>query len=166
MSTILKLPRGLISTLGLRADGRTPQQLADVIAGTFQTNDLFLLDTRETIITNTNAAPAVGANQYGGGGTGVPLVPPGELWYVWHYFCSATAGAGAAIDLAPSANIDGLGTQVPLGGYVAVAATQNGRPKADDGFWAGPGTELGFVVRSVTLAPTVNGGVVFTRLKI
>jgi len=164
--TILKAPRGLTSILALRSDGQVPHNLSDIVAGTVEMRELFLLDTRESIISNSNAAPAVGSNVYAGAAPGDLVIPAGELWYVWHYFCNSTLGAGAAIDFCPSAQLDATPLMSPLGPYVAGAATQNVKAPSISQFWAGPGTTFGFSVRSVTLAPSVNAGIVFTRLRV
>lgn len=166
MSTILKYPRGLSAALSLRAGGQTPSELADVIAGTFDLKEMFLLDTREQIVSNINAAPAVGVNAYGGAAPGDMAVPPGELWYVWHYTAIGAPGAGAAIDLCAAAAIDGASTTFPVGDYASAAATQQVRARASQPFWAGPGSTLLFLVRSVTLAQNVQGVALITRLRI
>ena len=161
-ATVGKLPRGLVALLSLRDSGEAPRLLADTIVGTVQMQELFLLQDREVSTGPTNAAPAVGANFF----TPSVVVPAGQLWYVWEYFVASSPGAGAAIDMAAAAVLDGLSLMMPLGDYASAAATQNVRCRADHPFWAGPGTEFGFTVRSVTLAPSVAVGLIFTRIRI
>lgn len=148
--------------LALRDSGAAPRLLADQVVGTVSMDELFLIQDRESAAGFSNAAPAVGVNFY----TPALIVPPGELWYVWHYAVVCQPGAGAAIDLAAAVNLDGLSLTCTLGDFVAAAAAQQVRARADLPFWAGPGSQMGFVTRSVTLAPTVNAGIAFTRLRI
>jgi hypothetical protein len=161
MFEISKYCRALPSLLDLKERGKGPSQFSEQVVGTVQLNDLYLLQGRETINTTTQAAPAVGAN-----GFSTPfVVPPGEIWYVWEYAVSTTAGAGAAIDMQPSLLFDNT-ANLPVGPFVAAAATQAIRAGMDRTRWATPGTEFSFVVRSVTLAPTVIGAVVVTKLRL
>lgn len=157
-----KLSRGLASLLNLKERGRTPGVLADQIVQTIEGRDLFLLDSREFTGFFTNAAPATGFNFF----TTRMAVPPGELWFVWHYIVVATTGAGVTVDLCPAINLDGVGAGAVIGDYQAAAASQSIRLGNMTPFWAGPGSDFGFVVRSLAGAPSIQGGAVITRLKI
>jgi len=157
-----KLSRGLSAALNLKERGRTPGVLADQLVETFEGRDLFLLDSREFTGFFTNAAPANGFNFY----TSRMAVPPGELWYVWHYIVVATTGAGVTVDLCPAINLDGVGAGAVIGDYAAAAASQSIRLGNMTPFWAGPGSDFGFVVRSLVGAPSIQGGAVITRLKV
>lgn len=162
MPTILKLPRGLSALLGLRAGGATPQDLADVVAGVVDFTPLYLLDTREWLQATIQPNPVLGTNSWGA----AFVVPPGELWYLWHYLVSASPGAGEQIDIAPAFLPDGLPATIPLGDYVNGTAGQNTRSYLRAPVWCGPGTELAFLVRSLTLQPDVTGAAIITRLRI
>lgn len=157
-----KLPRGLTGALALRNQGLTPQTLADQAVLTVESLEMFLLDTRVSTGVSDQAAPAVGANIF----TQAILVPAGELWYVWHYTVAATLAAGEAIDLAPASNLDGVSITMPVGDYAAGTAGQNVRTYIRAPFWAAAGSTLGFLVRSVTLAPLVQGSALVTKLRV
>lgn len=158
---IQQFPKGLASMLNLKQGGATPRILADSIAGVIDVETLYLLNDRTQTAIFTGNPPAVGANFY----TVQLDVPANEIWYVWGYCVVAVAGAGAAIDLAAGVRLDGNPIMEPLTEYAAAAANQeirvNGR-----GFWAGPGSRFGFLVRSVTLVPTIQGIVTHTRLRV
>lgn len=157
-----KLPRGLTALLSLRSSGDTPQVLADSAVLTLDATPLYLLDSREATGFFTNAAPATGFNFF----TTAMTVPPGELWYVWHYILVLQTGVGVTIDAAPAINLDGVGAGAVIGDYQVVAASQSVRAFNSLPFWAGPGSGFGFNVRSLTGAPTVQGNAVITRLRI
>lgn len=158
-----KLAKGLTGMLGLRAGGLTPRQLADQSVLTVDGTDLFLLDTRVSTGFALQAAPAAGFNFY----SPFPLeVPAGEIWYVWHYILLAVTGAGEAIVAAPAVNLDGVGAGALVGDYITVAASQSIRGREQRPFWAGPGSQFGFVCTSVTGAPDVSGCAVVTKLRV
>lgn len=149
--------------LALRSQGDTPQVLADQSVLTIDATELYLLDSRESTGFATQAAPATGFNFY----TGSSLdVPAGELWYVWHYILVLTTGAGEAITAAPAVNLDGVGAGAIVGDYYAAAASQSIRGMNSRPFWAGPGTQFGFVCQSVTGAPDAQGALIITRLRV
>lgn len=149
--------------LALRSQGDTPQVLADQSVLTVEATELYLLDSRESTGFATQAAPVAGFNFY----TGASLdVPPGQLWYVWHYIFVLTTGAGETIKAAPAVNLDGVGAGAVVGDYIDAAASQSIRGRNDRPFWAGPGTQFGFVCQSVVGAPDAQGALVITRLKI
>jgi len=164
MFSISKYARGLPDLLGLKERGSGPRDFSEQVVGTVNMTELYLLQNRETILSGNNAAPIVGSNFFAAPND--LLVPANELWYCWHYSVSSTPGAGAAIDMAPILLGDGSANSVNLGFYIAAAATQQARTFMTYPFWAGPGSQLGFTVRSVTLAPTVNANLVFTRLRV
>lgn len=157
-----KLARGLAAALNLKERGRTPGILADQVVETIESRDLFLLDSREFTGFFTNNAPANGFNFF----TTRMAVPPGELWYVWHYIVVVTNGVGVTADLCPAINLDGVGAGAVVGRYEASLASQSIRLGNDRPFWAGPGSDFGFVVRSLAGAPSVQGGAIITRLRI
>jgi hypothetical protein len=162
MSRISKFASGIASLVGLRDGGAIPGDFAETIAPTIEMRDLFLLNYREFFITDAVAAPAVGANFYA---TDL-IVPPTELWYVWSYHITVTAGAGAACDACPGIILDGCPTLLPLSPYQAAAATQQCKTGTNTPFFAGPGSRFGALVRSVTLVPNIYGAAVYTRLRV
>lgn len=159
MSTVSKLPRGLLSALGLQNFGEAPRELAMAYAPTIDVRELFLLDSRETVIFTTQATPVVGSNFFANG-----AVPAGELWFVWQYFVGATPGAGEAIRLGPSIQYQSV--NMPVGFAETIAATQNGRAFAQAPFWASPGSVFGFWAQSLTLAPDVDAAAFVTKLRV
>jgi hypothetical protein len=163
MFSISKYARGLPSLLDLKERGSGPREFADQVVGTVDVKDLYLLTGRETLTSNSNLAPAVDTNFYPGANSF--SVPLGEMWYVWEYSVQCNAGAGAALDFAACALFDNS-TSVVLSPYVQAAATQVRRTYLPKPFWLPPGGVLAFTVAAVTLAPSVTGQVVVTRLKV
>lgn len=163
-----KLSKGLASILALRMQGKTPGILADQVVQTVEGLELFLLDNRVYIQANQNVAPVVGGNVFPAGAlpNGELKVPAGELWYVWALVISVTNGGATAIDICGTANLDGNPIQVPVTDFEAAAINQHVRVANRGGFWAGPGSQLGFAVRSVTGAPVINGSCVVSRLRV
>lgn len=163
MSGISKFPYGITSILGLKDMGLTVREFAQTLAPTIDLTQLFMLNQRETIGNFSQPTPVLGANQFN------PrlFVPAGELWYVWDYNITATTGAGEAIELACGINYEpGIGLTAIRGDYNNVLASQAGRIGCLQPFWAPPGTEFGFAVKSLTLAPDVFGGITITRLRV
>lgn len=158
---ISKYAKALTSVLGLKERGQGPRDFSETIVGTIDVSSLYLLEDRQLILTTANVAPAVGSN-----GFPIPVaVPPGEIWFVWSYSVVCTLGAGAAIDMASSTGLDGLPYSAPLTPYVAGSATQAIKTGPIVPYFAAAGTSFEFLVRSVTLAPSVSGQIVITRLR-
>lgn len=138
-----------------------PREFSEQVVGTIDLAPLYLLQSRETLVTTTNNAPALGANFFP-----TPfIVPANEIWFVWEYFVGTAAGAGAALTFAPAVRFDGIATP-PMGVMQSVVATQSLWIASTRRFWATPGTEFGFLVGAVTLAPGVSGAVVVTKLRV
>jgi len=152
-----------MALLALRNSGEAPQLIADQLVATADLTDLYLLDTRERIDTLTEPAPAVGFNVYS---TGDFTVPAAELWYVWAYALIAAPGGAEAIRLCPCVLIDGTPMATPTGDMESAAANEQVRPWSRSKFWLGPGSQLGFIVQSVTGAPAVNASAIITRLRV
>jgi hypothetical protein len=161
MFEISKYCRALPSLLDLKQRGKGPSQFSEQVVGTVALEELYLLQGRETFNTSTQPAPAVGANGF----STAMVVPANEIWFVWEYAVSTTPGAGAAIEMQPALLYDNT-ANLPVGAFVAAAATQAIRAGMDRTRWATPGTEFSFVVKSVTLAPVVIGALVVTKLRI
>ena len=155
---------GLIAALQLRSMGDLPALLSDTVAGTVELLPLYLVGRREVVTPNAVVAPVVGSNLFGG----TSVVPAGELWVLWDYFVAADPAAGAAIDLAPAISVPNS-SLYPVGNYAAASAAQAVRARRENPetpMYLEPGITLGFHVRSVTLAPQVNGYARITRLRI
>lgn len=157
---ISKYAKGLPDLFGLKERGKGLPALADQLVAVSDARDLYLLNSREVVAFTNIAAPVGGMNFF------TERVPAGELWYVWNYSVGSAPGAGAAIDLAPGVNLDGLPLSWIIGDQLAAAATQTIQVSNRDPFWAGAGTFFGALVRSVTLAPAIAGAVLITRLKV
>jgi hypothetical protein len=158
---ISNLAQGLTSLLGAKGQGAGPREFADQVVGTIDIARMLSFNQREFLVAS-NAAPAVGGNIF----TGLS-VPPGEAWLVDMFGLDCTPGAGAAIDAAPAWGVNQAAGLISLGVYAAAAATQNIRPFSSNmPLLANPGSRFGFNVRSVTLAPSVDCIIVFTRLRV
>jgi hypothetical protein len=158
---ISKYAKALPSLLGLKERGQGPREFSDQVVGVIDLTVAYLLDGRELITTTVNVAPAVGSNGY----PTAMAVPAGESWFVWAYSVSSAPGAGAAIDMAASCGLDGLPYSAPVSNYVSAAATQAVKTPPIVPFFAPAGTSFEFLVRSVTLAPSVTGQICITRLR-
>jgi hypothetical protein len=161
MFNIGKYARGLPSILTLRERGSGPRTFAEEVQGTMDLTPLYLLENRETLDFGPTGALIVSANSL----TVPVFVPPGELWYVWHYEAICAPGAGAAASVAPGVIFDGT-VGIALGPYVDAAATGDVRAPSYGPFWAAAGSQIVVLCRSVTLAPTAKAAGVFTRLKV
>lgn len=165
MAAITTSPAGLTSALQLRDMGALPSELANVVAPTVELLPLFLIGRREVIQPSAVIAPVVGSNVFTGTGA---QVPNGELWALWDFMVIADPGAGEAIDLAPAIVVPNS-SLYPVGDYRAATAAQAVRAfraNSHEVMYLEPGITLGFHVRSVTLAPQVNGYARITRLRI
>lgn len=156
-------PRGLNTLLALFEKGQAPSSLTDNVQGVVDLRDQYLLNLRQYHSFAIVGAPVVGNNFFG-----APLdtVPPGELWFVWHYLIVSTLAAGEAIDFLPSFSPDGNDVSCPVGDFASGAALQQVRAYARSPFWAGPGSRFNFIVRSLTAAPDVFGALVVTKLRV
>lgn len=167
--SIARFARGLPALLAISEGGAGPRFLADTVAPVIDLSDLYLIDGRQTIGFNQVAGVAVGRNDFPAPATGFAdgVVPPGELWYVWQFGLQAAPGAGAAIEFAPGVFLDGQSViGFACGPYAAGGAVSDVRNTCPAPFWAGPGSRLFALVKSVTGAVTVSGAAVVTRLRI
>lgn len=161
MAEIGKYARGLPSLLDLRVQGQGPREFSEQVVGTVDVTLNYLLQGRETLLTGNAGAPVLGFNSYT-----VPVrVPANELWYVWEYYTGTIIGAGAAIAFAPACNFDGI-AGFALSTMVGGVATEGIWQPANRPFWAAPGSELGFLCKSVTLAPVLAGAYLVTKLRL
>jgi hypothetical protein len=152
----------LLSIFGINDMGNVPRSLSDQIVGTFDIEQLCLLN-RELILGSNNTSPGVGGIIFTGA-----QVPPGELWYVWTYGIRAPSGvlpAGESIRFVPCVTAQGA--------VIPIAPPRSGSPgeqvaAATEGkFWLGPGAGLGVVVEQETgAAKTLTWYAVIVRLKI
>lgn len=155
-------PRGLTSLMGFKERARNPQLVSEEVQPVVDTTIGYLLTLQEYVATFlSQAAPVVGLNDWSTQYT----VPSGELWYVWGYTVNSAPGAGQAIDLAASIKYAGNTLTVAMTEYAAATANQEVRRSARD-FWLPPGSVMGFLVRSLTGAPMVTGGLMITRLRV
>lgn len=161
MLNISNLPRGLNSLLRVRELGQGLAQLEETVKCVVDLRDQYLLNLREYVSFPQVTTPVVGSNVFANA-----IVPAGELWYVWYYLVLSTLAAGEAIDLAASYAPEGNPLTCPVADYAAGIATQQVRSTARVPFWAGPGSEFSFVVRSLTAAPDVFGAMIVTKLRV
>jgi hypothetical protein len=155
---ISKYCKGLPGILGLKERGRGLPVLGDALAATFESRDLYLLDTREAQGFGPVVAP-IGLTKF------VGAIPVGELWYVWNFDLFGIFGAGVAVDVAPACNIDGV-MPMMTGIYDSFPANSTWHSRSSGPFWAGAGSEFGFFVRTVTGAPTIGALLVVTKIKV
>lgn len=156
-SLIQNFAGGLQSTLDIKG-GDLPKWLADYVQATMDLTQFYLVNKQESIVF-TGAAAAVDFTTFTDG-----TVPSGQIWYVWQYDVSATPGAGADCTIAPGVNFAGNG--YCLGVPRAVPATKAVRVPSVVPFLAPPGSKFGFMCETQTLAPTVTGFALISRLRV
>jgi hypothetical protein len=166
MASISQLPRGLLAALGLRNLGKNPGELSDLLAPTFETLELYLLNGVETVI-GDDAAPAIGTRNFSAD-TLASVVPQNELWYVWHYRLTSTAGAGTSITLQPTIRLqDAQQTMTNPQLVTGAAGLTQLVPSGFNGRWALPGSLFQYGVTAITGAPGLIRGVAqITRLRV
>jgi len=92
MSNINKLPLGLLGFLGIKNGGRYPQELASVLAPTWDLSSLYLNANAENRV-DVVAIAALGSQAFF-------TVPTGEAWMVLlASAATGTLGAGVTIEL-------------------------------------------------------------------
>jgi len=92
MPNINKLPLGLLGFLGIKNGGRYPEELSNILSGTWDLGPLYLNANSETRA-DVLAIAAIGSQAFW-------TVPTGEAW--WVQLASAatgTLGAGVTIEL-------------------------------------------------------------------
>jgi hypothetical protein len=147
MPAINKLPLGLLGFLGIKNGGRYPQDIADVLAPTWDMRELYTYGNSE--IDNVLVAlNALGSQTY-------TTVPNGEAWLVLQQAAASdTLTAGQTIefvtnwtDAASLVNIetsDATGSRTVGARAVAVCS----RP-----YLAGPGQKIGVTVLQLAAGP-------------
>lgn len=163
MGPIQTLPVGLTGLLNLKSHGRVPDEL-DSIVGPSVDILPFWLNSRIEVLDSATYTKTVGP-------TGISVqsfttaiqVPANEWWWVHDYAVEArfTAAAGQSVDNFQA--ILWLNQNAPAA-YAAVgnvvsgvsnAAGTAGLLSSGQGFWAHPGSILGFFVGNIVTAATV-----------
>lgn len=168
-----RTPRGLLGLLDAKVQGRTPQELAEIVQPMLDMFPLWNAQLREAMSGQTAAAVPVGITALANGTLTGP--PADELWYVEQYTVKmdASIAAGQHVVLSPAliARVSGAAAGIPITlappapianqiGWIASNTTQ--RP-----LLLIPGDVLGVWIDSVSgLATTVTGLALVSRLKI
>jgi len=160
MENLTLYPAGLTSLLGLRDMGANPRLLSDQLVGVIDLFELYCLTRRETLqiagqLAVANAQDFTDPNA---------VVPPGEVWFVEHYYVRSDVGAASAINLTPTVRFQGLA--IPLGTPQFGSANEFIRPFALRQFLAGPGAVFGYLASTLTAPVTVSGAIVVTRFRV
>jgi hypothetical protein len=160
-SPINQIPQGLLSLLSAKGQGNNPGLILDDVNPVLDVRDMYLVALREQV-TGGPVAAAVGSVQL----TAL-TVPAGEVWFVWAYCVVSAPGAGAACTIAPGFLLNSAGSDLALGPYLAIAATESGRAQANPApFWLTAGSIPTALVRSQTLAPNITGVMIISRMRI
>lgn len=157
--SISKYARALPSLLALKERGQGPHSFSDEVTGQIDLTPLYLLQDRETFLTNVVAAPVVGTNNF------TTVVPANEIWYVHQYFVGGITGGATSIRLCPACNFDGQATP-PLAPMQSAGFLEGVFVGATNPFWATPGSTFAFLVGSVVGATGCQGGLVVTKLRV
>lgn len=166
MSNVTAYPTALLDLLKVRDRGQMPGDLSNVVSLSIEALPLYLNNQRETR-TDTQPGPtAAGFNVVNN--TGQLLVPPGEIWYVHHYFVAATLTALQALHIAAAIRTPGnVNAQLGPWDRQPVGAINLASSYAEGPFWAVPGTEFGAVIGVLTAGPmTLVATAHVTRLRL
>lgn len=169
------LPAGLLGLLQLKSPaGRNPEVLEGNVQPTIDLLEQYLLQASE--VWNINSSVALptgqGARRFSPNSM---IVPQSEYWYVHRYtIWTATLAAGDTVTGVLPAIYE-----TPVGAVRVVilpswnqrggaATTGQQSVNGAGGFWARPGSELGFWLEGLVAAATVtfNADMLFTRLRI
>jgi hypothetical protein len=160
--SILKYAKGLPSLLSLKERGQGPGEFSQTVVGTIDLSDLYLVDSRESQFSATMNTAVGGVNFF----TPDLVVPPGELWYIYHYFVIATTAGADSAEFVATINLDAQLISCPVSDYVVLTINQTKRTTNFTPLLAGPGSRFGFNVQSIAGAPVFQGGVMATRLRV
>lgn len=162
---IQQIPQGLLGLLQLKNLGRNPVSLDDNVQPTFDMMPLWLLTSAEQDTLTHQRDIATGAGQVLGFATNPIVVPEGEVWWVHRYSLEVVLAAVAgdvANDVIPALLLNTTGTLVfqllndrgVSGTSVLANASQVGT--SCGGFYAPPGSQLGFHYGSAVSATVVS----------
>lgn len=131
MAPLNKQPSGLLSFLGIKNGGRNPVELLQDLRGTWDLQQLYLIDNVEAG-SSTTVGVGAGALQFGPSATSPRR---GPIW-VWNYGCRLDASGGAAAGAQLGTVYSPSGIFVPIRDKVIGTSTIVGT--GHGGFWLGP----------------------------
>ena len=154
MSKIQRIPSGLLDALGITG-GRTPADLAEVVAGTLDLLDFYSSNRMESVsAVETGIAPSVGSTR------STIDIPLGETWWVRHIGSIAeNFTANATFLMKPFIRVGGVGRGIRFGindASITGTTTEDITVNAPVNMFFPPGSQLGTVVEQTIGAGTVQ----------
>lgn len=143
--TVSKIPRGILSLLGIQNFGQSPRAMADAYTPTLDMIDAFLAS--EATVVNQAVTPG-GTNGF----YSCYTVPDNQVLVLQAGGALAEMAAGFACNVTFAMRYNtGAGFVTSLAPQVAVAATQQNRSvRMGPVLWLPPGTQLGGYLSGVT----------------
>jgi len=170
VTTISKLPFGLLGFLGIKNGGQYPGVLGDTLLPVFpEILPLICASWAEEIHT-ASGTTAAGPGNFQTFNTALQ-VPQGECWYVYLLSVRVATGAGETISgnlQLRRANAAALNNSIAVMEQISQIAsfTSSYRAQATP-FFMGPGDELGFWIAAASGAgPTVRPDIRFLRFQL
>lgn len=143
MSKISRIPAGLLGFLGIKNGGEYPQEIAKILAPTWELRELYL----EYGAQLGGATGSVNAAGY----LAVATCPPGEVWCLHDIGCSFDVGAAEAWNGSLCRSSTSGGTTVPISASSSVPASTRVVTIAPHvPVYLTPGENLGLLTLAVT----------------
>lgn len=158
MGQINQIPAGFLSLLNAKGNASIPSFFVDQLVPQLDLTQFYLATTKEQIV-GVNQAAAVGTLIY----TDLQ-VPTGQIWWVHDMAIACITGVGAAAEFAAAWQMNVGFAALPLGPYVSIAASQDGKAMALNRFFLTPGSRPCALIKSQTLAPNISCNLVISRL--
>jgi hypothetical protein len=168
MARINRVPRGLLSLLGTKSLGRTPQEIDESVRGVVDLTQFYLSD--KTLVSAAAAevliTPSVGTVH------AINTIPNGEAWFVYNITTKLVSNATIAVNLIPTIvvpdNVANVQHQLQTGSSSATLTSgvnQLIRSNNFDNPWLlGAGTQIGSYCHSASTPGTNNLTVVTSVL--
>lgn len=160
MGQLNRQPAGILGFLGIKNFGRSPDELATILAGTWDLSNWYLANAAQYTV----AAGTITAT----GGLAVHTVPTGKVWSVMGWDCQIITGAGDTVQYS-FAQIQPGGTlpRLVYGNQENVAASQNTRRGLElyvSPLIVMPGESLGLSVQNFTGAAAFSSVIRFVSM--
>jgi hypothetical protein len=159
-------PPGLLSLLGLKNGGSSPEYLSNVVAPGFEVSDWYLRASQEVLPAAAQVIPN-GPNQ--GFAVTIQTVPANQWWHVRHYTGSILTGAADTVDTACLAFAFATQSFTVSDPFANVPAASTRFQHEYAPFWVPPGATIGLQVGTAVVAAALTfftGRLVITRVSV
>jgi hypothetical protein len=160
MGQLNRQPAGILGFLGIKNFGRSPDELATILAGTWDLSAWYVANAAQYLLGSGTITAT--------GGIAVHTVPPGKVWTVIGFDCQIITGAGDTVQygfcqIAPGGTVP----RVVYGTQENVAASQNTRRGLElytAPLIVMPGEALGLSISNFTGAAVFNSVIRFVSM--